>query len=255
MPIKFGENTSIITESDLKLRSDTSKIVFNNSNGASEYAEIDAVVDGTNGGQLRFLTKVDNGNVTEKLRINNAGAIGIGGNYGTDDQVLTSQGTNTVIWRAVTPPTPIFGSFDILGNDFDLTNNAFTTITDLKEQTGVVANGMSVNSTTGVITLNTTGTYLLNVSFTIGESNSGGGLDYADLTVCLTSNAIIKTVARWYDNASDFWSDITLSGQVVIVADTAPYQIIFRARGSLNGSSTVVRSGTDSSGVSILKIV
>jgi len=54
--------------------------------------EIDGEQDGTtNGGILEFYTKVDNGNVTEKLRINNAGAIGIAGaNYGLKGQVLTS---------------------------------------------------------------------------------------------------------------------------------------------------------------------
>ena len=41
--------------------------------------EIDGEQDGSNGGDLQFYTKVDGGNVTEKLRINNIGAIGIGG--------------------------------------------------------------------------------------------------------------------------------------------------------------------------------
>ena len=58
----------------------TSKIVFYDANDDHEHAEIDATDDGTtNGGQLQFHTKVDGGSVTEKLRINNVGAIGLGG--------------------------------------------------------------------------------------------------------------------------------------------------------------------------------
>ncbi len=62
--------------------------------------EIDGEQDGVNGGQLEFYTKVDTGSLTEKLRINNVGGIGIGGaNYGTSGQVLTSGGSGgSVSW-------------------------------------------------------------------------------------------------------------------------------------------------------------
>ena len=72
----------------------TSKIVFYDSPNAHEHGEIDAGGDGTNGGILKFQTKVDGGSVTEKLRINNAGAIGLGGAvYGGTNQVIVSQGS------------------------------------------------------------------------------------------------------------------------------------------------------------------
>jgi hypothetical protein len=64
-------------------------------------SEIDGEQDGTNGGDLQFYTKVDGGSVSEKLRINNIGAISIGGsaNYGISGQVLTSNGsTSSVSW-------------------------------------------------------------------------------------------------------------------------------------------------------------
>tara|TARA_R110002049_G_scaffold309150_1_gene517612 strand:- start:537 stop:3626 length:3090 start_codon:yes stop_codon:yes gene_type:complete len=62
--------------------------------------EIDAEQDGNNGGYLQFFTKVDGGSVTEKLRINNQGAIGIeGANFGNSGQVLTSNASgNPVSW-------------------------------------------------------------------------------------------------------------------------------------------------------------
>ncbi len=70
-------------------------------------AEIDGEQDGTNGGDLQFYTKVDGGSVTEKLRINNVGAIGIvGANYGTSGQVIVSRGSgNPVEWADKTDTT------------------------------------------------------------------------------------------------------------------------------------------------------
>ena len=69
--------------------------------------EIDGEEDGTNGGDLQFYTKVVDGSVTEKLRINNAGAIGIGGaNYGNSNQVIVSKGSgNPVEWADQTDTT------------------------------------------------------------------------------------------------------------------------------------------------------
>ena len=85
--------------------------------GPSPHAlgEIDSEEDGTNGGDLQFYTKEDGGSVTEKLRINNIGAIGIGGtNYGSSGDVITSNGSGAApTWR-----TPI-----ILGAS--LTNSSY----------------------------------------------------------------------------------------------------------------------------------
>ena len=68
--------------------------------------EIDGEQDGTDGGDLQFYTKVNGGNVTEKLRINNVGAIGIGGaTFGDAGAVLQSNGNAaSVSWTT----TPIF---------------------------------------------------------------------------------------------------------------------------------------------------
>jgi len=71
--------------------------------GGSPHAlsEIGSELDGTNGGDLQFSTKVVGGSVTEKLRINNVGAIGIAGaTYGNVGAVLTSNGPSaTVSWN------------------------------------------------------------------------------------------------------------------------------------------------------------
>ena len=84
----------------------TSKIVFYDKPNNHEHAEIDAEGEGTNGGLIKFQTKVDGGAVSEKLRITENGRIGLGGaNYGTSGQVLTSNGTTAPTWTTI-PPTP-----------------------------------------------------------------------------------------------------------------------------------------------------
>ena len=85
----------------------TARLKFQQS-GQNPHAlgEIDAEQDGTNGGDLQFYTKIDGGSVTEKLRINNIGAVGIGGaNFGNTGQVIVSNGpNNSVGWSS----TPVF---------------------------------------------------------------------------------------------------------------------------------------------------
>ena len=208
------------------------------------------------GGSNTLVIDFSNVDICGNLNIN--GGLTIDNNFGVSGEVLTSQGTlGTPIWRDVTPATPIFGSFDILGGNFNLTTNQYTTITALKEQTGVVANGMSVNSTTGIITLDTAGIYLLNAGFTIGQQGGGGGLNETYLYVTDSANNAIKLISEFRDEgttAGDYWRGLTITGHTVIPAPTSPYQIMLRALGSTNGSLTSIRSGTQSPGVSILKI-
>jgi len=77
-----------------------------------DHAEVDGLGEGTNGGVLAFYTKIDGSSVTEKLRINNAGAIGIGGaNYGNSGQVIVSNGSgNPVSWVDQTDTTYTAGT-------------------------------------------------------------------------------------------------------------------------------------------------
>jgi hypothetical protein len=71
------------------------RVIFYDKQNDHEHAEVDGLGELNDGGMLAFYTKEDGGNVTEKLRINNQGALGIGGaNYGTSDQVLVSRGQN-----------------------------------------------------------------------------------------------------------------------------------------------------------------
>ena len=104
---RLGINVAVPTE-DLELDGNfqlntgsSSKIVFYNKPNAHENAEIDAESELADGGIIRFQTKVNGGSVTEKLRINNAGAIGLGGAvYGGTNQVIVSQGSiNPPTWK------------------------------------------------------------------------------------------------------------------------------------------------------------
>ena len=213
------------------------------------------VVDfATNKVGVNQLTPAEELDVNGNVKFN--GTIEVSNGVGSAGQVLSSNAGSPATWINVPPPTFVFGSFDILGGNFNLITNNYTTITALKQQTGVTATGMSVNSSTGIITLDTAGLYLLNASFTIGQQGGGGGLNEAYLYVTDSANSAIKLIATYSDNAvsGDFWRTITLSGHAVIPAPTSPYQIMFRALGSTNGSLTSIRDGVNSSGASILKI-
>jgi hypothetical protein len=103
--------------------------------GASPHAlgEIDGEVDGTNGGDLQFYTKVDGASLTEKLRINNQGAIGIeGANFGTSGQVLTSNDSGSAVsWEDQTDTTYTAGTGVSISpsNEISIGQSVATTVT------------------------------------------------------------------------------------------------------------------------------
>jgi hypothetical protein len=126
-------------------------------------AEIDGEQDGVNGGQLEFYTKVDTGSVTEKLRINNAGAIGIGGaNYGTSGQVLTSNGSGApVSWT--TPGITEYATFTYQPATEQIVTSTFTRLQYDTTNT-IGGSDITLDTTTNIgrITLATTGVYMIN---------------------------------------------------------------------------------------------
>jgi len=72
----------------------TGKLIFYDTVNSRERATVDSVADSA-GGAIVFSTKVSGGNTTEKIRINNKGAIGLeGANYGSSGQILSSNGSN-----------------------------------------------------------------------------------------------------------------------------------------------------------------
>lgn len=120
--------------------------------GGSPHAlgEIDGEADGANGGDLQFYTKVDGSSVTEKLRINNVGAIGIGGaNFGTSGQVLTSNGSGSAVSWGLTLNSKVYACATLTADITGVNNNtiigATTGLTDqlFSSTTGVIQSGVT----------------------------------------------------------------------------------------------------------------
>jgi len=159
--------------------------------------EIDGEEDGTNGGDLQFYTKVDGvgGSVTEKLRINNVGAIGIGGaNYGNSGQVMVSRGSgNPVEWASQINSVNNFSVGDVgapevpgqLGG-IDLTGSVLSYVSP--DPFGIRA-AVSNGSLTQLVTTNVT----INNAGAIGVN---GGNEYGSAGDVLTSNGSTSSV-RW----------------------------------------------------------
>ena len=119
--------------------------------------EIDGEQDGTDGGQLEFHTKTTGGNVTEKLRINNKGAIGIAGPYyGTSGQILVSKGENNPVeWADHAPDQTVtlnYGGATVVSGtypNFTITSTDTNTNTTYSAGNGIVLNGTQFNVGTG----------------------------------------------------------------------------------------------------------
>ena len=148
--------------------------------GPSPHAlgEIAGEQDGVNGGQLEFYTKVDTGSVTEKLRINNAGAVGIGGaNYGTSGQVLTSNGSGApVSWTTPSAGGGIteYATFTYQPATEQIVTNTFTRL-EYNTTNTIGGSDITLDATTNIgrITLATTGVYMVNY-YSTGYVFTGG---------------------------------------------------------------------------------
>ena len=120
-------------EIDGNIQMDTgsfSKIVFYDKPNNHEHGEIDAGGEGTNGGRIRFQTKVDGGSVTEKLRITANGRIGLGGaNYGTAGQVLTSNGASAPTWTTPSASVKPYISMSVGVIDPTYNNGSYYSLT------------------------------------------------------------------------------------------------------------------------------
>lgn len=102
----FDPEEALDIEGNLQLRSGAQgKIFFKHPSGLQK-VELDGDQDGTNGGKFIIKTKVDNGSMTQKLEINNDGAIGLGASpdYGVAGNFLMSLGSGSLPeWFVPTP--------------------------------------------------------------------------------------------------------------------------------------------------------
>ena len=131
-----------------------SSVKFAGSDGTAfiTSAEIRVAVDGTPGsndmpGRIAFYTTADGASsVTERLRINKSGAIGIAGaNYGTSGQVLTSAGSSAAVsWADKVTRATSIATTSGTAHDFSSIPSGVKRIT-------LMISGVSTNGTGNVI--------------------------------------------------------------------------------------------------------
>lgn len=165
-----------------------SSVKFAGSDGTAfiTSAEIRVAVDGTPGsndmpGRIAFYTTADGASsVTERLRINKSGAIGIAGaNYGTSGQVLVSAGSGAAVSWAdkATRDTSIATTSG--------TAHGFTTIPAWAKKITVVLDGVSTSGTSYVLLqLGTGGSYV-----SAGYQSSSATVFASDQTTATSSTA------------------------------------------------------------------
>jgi len=215
-------------------------------------SEIDGEQDGTNGGDLQLLTKVDGGNVTEKLRINNVGAIGLlGANYGTAGQVLTSNDAGSAVsWTTPTAPPPgAYGVFYVNGT-LTVPANTGQQVNKLRPNPSFTVTGMvlgafqSSGNTTQTITLNDAGTYLF--SWNINAQQLSGS----------TNNEfrLYQNGTQIYNNWYIFSGLENIVGSWMVNQATANETYNFVAQASGSGHYRLNGFNTQYTQISILKL-
>jgi hypothetical protein len=181
------------------------RLILWDSAGDHINADIGGAVDGTDGGVLGFITKEDGGIASEKLRINNIGAIGIGGaNYGDAGAVLTSNSsTSPVSWNR-----PYFMKARV-NTDYNI-NNYSASILMTEDNLG----GNNYNF--GDFSVDTwtcpqTGIYRVSTSLTCA-SQSGDELRQLVNNTTLYTNAgvVIRAISEavsfaGFEDSSEFW--------------------------------------------------
>ncbi len=172
---------------------------------------------------------------------------------------LIELSNNTLFY---TPLITAFGSFQLTAapqptpNRLNLTNNATNNIIGLANQNLVTPNGMSVDSATGIITLNTSGVYLLNASFRVHQTTGVGGLINSDLFVANSLNVKIISIDTFIDQqtSGDTYRTCTMAGHAVIIASTNNFQLRLVLYCSSTNTPIAILGGDDSAGVSIQRI-
>ncbi len=209
------------------------RLIFNNTTAGVDIADIDTIVDGVDGGIWGVRTRVIGGALTEKLRINNIGAIGIGGAiYGLPNQVLTSNGpTGAVSWTTPTAPPPsafgvfyVDGALTIPANSRQQVNNllphpSFT-------PTGMTFMGKQTGNFIQTITLNDAGTYLF--SWNINAQQLSGST--------INEFELYQNGNRVWNNWYIFSGLENITGSVMINQATASVNYNFSATASNSGS-------------------
>jgi hypothetical protein len=188
--------------------------------GPSPHAlgEIDGEEDGTNGGDLQFYTKVDGGSVTEKLRINNIGAIGIGGaNYGSAGDVIISNGSSSsVSYRSLV----YLAAYKTTNTSVSFAAGSGTTYIVRDMTIDYISDAGSYNTSTGEFTAPRQAFYVINYSANIYDDITGGaysGYIACEVKVDRGSGFVVEMTQNYYDkslNTENFTPNLTYLTQL-----------------------------------------
>lgn len=216
--------------------------------GYDTIAQIKGITEDTNGGLLSFHTKVDGGSLTERLRIDNDGAIGIGGaNYGLLGQVLTSGGPGaTPSWATASAGFTSYGIFSTTGSYVhDLrVSPALKTINLLSQ---VVTGGAVSLLNSSTIQLADIGTYLINYQFDVQQISGTGNFG---MMLRLTPS----TGQRCLDGR--FWTIwTTYQGSWVLTTTATNTTLIVETSTFYGAQSIRIAGGTSQNQISIFKML
>ena len=165
----------------------SSKVVL-----GTDLTTLNTGVDGPAGGKLEIKTLTDGEyQSTAKVTINNAGAIGLGNstpimqngnqiglgpNYGTAGQVLTSQGTSPPIYAYTPAPSLSSASFALAADTGDLVSGTTHTISGNYDTISAVGGNFITNGNDGTFTINTGGVYQIHFTLAMSKTSTGSFL-------------------------------------------------------------------------------
>lgn len=256
-----GANTSpgvvTFTKSRGSNPGDTTAVANNDTIGAINFAGADGTsarvsaarisseVDGTPGtndmpGRLVFMTTADGASgPSERFRINNAGALGIGGsNFGTSGQVLTSGGSNAAPTWATLPDS---GGMTLLGT-LTTTSGSTQTLSSLTltgyRQLYISGSNVSLNAARAL--------QINSVTFTGQLGSASNSHDFGLIVDLLNNGAFISFgVSNNGDNSTVLSAATSTSGTSGYVGrcgyTTASTSITFTATGTTNFDSGTIR--------------
>ena len=187
--------------------------------GPHALGEIDGEADGTDGGDLQFYTKVDGvSSVTEKLRINNIGAIGIGGaNYGSAGDVIISNGPSaSVSYRSLV----YLAAYKTANTNVSFVAGSGATYIVRDMTIDYISDAGSYNTSTGEFTAPRQAFYVINYSANIFDDITGGaysGYISCEVKVDRGSGFVVEMVQNYYDkslNTENFTPNLTYLTQL-----------------------------------------
>ena len=233
-----GANVAITTAFDFKIRSNTAKFGIHIDN-ASGTPTLEFGIGGAQGADITTNSTgpiVFKPNNSERLRITHNGEIGIGGaNYGTSGQVLTSQGSGSVVAWAT--PAVTGGNIFIakMNAGYNTTNN---TDGEIVFQNEVYDPDGRYNNSNGRFTPNVAGYYFIDASLQFSTNSANNNFEST-----IWKNGVEQFVNRMRNPASNTDLHCKVSG-IVSVNGSSDYISIAAWQNS--GGNLTVNPGNGS---------